>query len=104
MGNSDSRTSFIEGVNRLLSEDVPSKDDPFWSFLFSSQMQVEDVFEIIGPDHVRQLKRKKPKNLQAFLRQTVGMMELVCGTSDRTGTLTPQTIVGATNAVRLLTR
>lgn len=104
MGNSDSRAQFVEGVNRLLSEEVPSDDDSFWQTLFSSQMQVEDVFEIIGPDHVRQLKRKKPKNLQVFLRQTVGMMELVCGTSDRTGTLTPQVVVGACNAIRLLTR
>lgn len=101
MGNSDSHASFVDGVQRLLVEDVPEDDDEFWNALFSAPMSVEDVFEVISPDNIRLLKQRRPQNLQVFLRRIIATSAAVCkGVDDDSSVDT----VSASTAVRLLTR
>mmetsp|Transcript_54381 Transcript_54381/g.157236 ORF Transcript_54381/g.157236 Transcript_54381/m.157236 type:complete len:839 (-) Transcript_54381:127-2643(-) len=104
MGNSDSHAAFVDGVKRLLDEDVPEPDQEFWSSLFSAPMSAEDIFEIVGPDHVRQLRSKRPGNLQALLRGTVAAMAQVCSAADESGALSAPQQTAANTTVRLLTR
>mmetsp|Transcript_103541 Transcript_103541/g.267799 ORF Transcript_103541/g.267799 Transcript_103541/m.267799 type:complete len:818 (+) Transcript_103541:48-2501(+) len=103
MGNSDSHGVFVDGVKKLLAEDVPEDSQEFWSSLFSAPMSIEDVFEIVGPDHVRQLRQKRPKNLQAFLRRIVATMSDVCKAADE-GNLPAAMVTTASTVIRLLTR
>mmetsp|Transcript_22806 Transcript_22806/g.52133 ORF Transcript_22806/g.52133 Transcript_22806/m.52133 type:complete len:723 (+) Transcript_22806:85-2253(+) len=106
MGNSDSHASFVDGVKRLLAEDVKEADADFWAALFSAPMSIEDVFEIIGPEHVRQLRQKRPRNLQTFLRQIVVSVGAVCSTmekGDKTE-MSPAMTTTVCTATRLLTR
>jgi len=103
MGNADSHVRFVDGLKRLLVEDVPADDRHFWSSLFTSPLSVEDVFEIIGPDHVRQLRQKRPLNLQLFLQRIVDTMLDICNAADE-GALSPSLTTAANTAVRLLTR
>mmetsp|Transcript_10039 Transcript_10039/g.25091 ORF Transcript_10039/g.25091 Transcript_10039/m.25091 type:complete len:898 (+) Transcript_10039:65-2758(+) len=104
MGNSDSHAAFVDGVKRLLVEDVTTDERDFWASLLSSPMSIEDIFEIIGPDHVRQLREKRPQNLQVFLRCIVMAMEDVCEASDEKGVLSAVHTTVANTTTRLLTR
>lgn len=103
MGNSDSQAAFGDGVRQLLSEDISESNDEFWNALFSAPMSVEDIFEIVGPDHVRTLRRKRPLNLQALLLRTVHTLNRVCAASDE-GHLPGSLIASANTAIRLQTR
>lgn len=103
MGNSDSHAAFVDGIKRLLVEDVSFEENDFWSALFTAPMSVEDVFEIISPDHVRQLAIKRPKNLQVFLRRIVRSMSEVCIAADE-GALPTPLVTAACTTIRLLTR
>jgi len=105
MGNSDSHASFIEVVEQLLSEDVPAEKSEVWSQLFAVGMSVEEIFEIVSPDHVRLLRKQRPKNLETLLRKIVQTLSGVAVDAERRpSTLTSAGVVAATNAVRLLTR
>ncbi|OLP86172.1 hypothetical protein AK812_SmicGene32755 [Symbiodinium microadriaticum] len=64
MGNSDSHAVFADGVRRLVDEEISETEDAFWSSLFSVPLSVEDIFEVVGPEAVRTLRKKRPKNLQ----------------------------------------
>lgn len=103
MGNSDSHAAFVDGIKRLLVEDVPDDDRTFWSALFTAPMSVEDVFEIIGPEHVRQLRQKRPQNLQVFLNRIVATMSEVCDAAND-GSLPAPMATAASTVIRLLTR
>merc|ERR1719183_2155395 len=105
MGTSESRISFVETVNRLLDEAVPPSDSEFWVALFGSPIGIEEVSEIVSPEHVRHLKKKRPANLQVLLQKIVETMAGVCARSDRgVGTMPPADIAAASNCLRLLTR
>jgi hypothetical protein len=109
MGNSESHATFVDGIKRLLVEDVRSDDREFWEALFTAPMSVEDVFEIISPDHIRQLRQKRPQNLQVFLHRIVAQMSSVCeaaegGEDSEPRPLAPAMATSASTSIRLLTR
>lgn len=104
MGNSDSHASFVDGVRHLLDEDVPYDDAQFWSALFSSPMSVEDVFEIVGPEHVRHLRSKRPHNLQVLLLRLARRMDEVQTSAIGAGCIPASEVTPASTCVRLLTR
>lgn len=103
MGNSDSHACFIDGVQRLLSEDIAGDDHTFWTMLFAVPLSLEDVFEMVSPEHVRQLRHKRPGNLQALLRQLVRTMANLCAAAED-GPLQGTLITTAFTSIRLLMR
>lgn len=106
MGNSDSHAAFADGVRRLVDEDVDDSDTAFWSSIFTASLSVEDIFEVISPSAVRNL-RKRPRNLQLILRKMASSMASVCASADDAkGQLTSQnsSMTAALTTVRLLTR
>eukprot|EP00931_Biecheleriopsis_adriatica_P063088 TRINITY_DN38161_c0_g1_i1.p1 TRINITY_DN38161_c0_g1~~TRINITY_DN38161_c0_g1_i1.p1 ORF type:complete len:796 (-),score=179.95 TRINITY_DN38161_c0_g1_i1:43-2430(-) len=105
MGNSDSHAAFVDGVKRLVEEDVPEKDSEFWTALFTAQLSAEDVFAVISPDAVRSLRKRRPQNLQVFLRKLAANMAEVCAAADEGITPIPQSTQSRFNTtLRLLTR
>lgn len=103
MGNSDSQASFVDGVKRLLDEDVSDDDVEFWTALFTAPMSADDVFDIIEPAHVRQLRQQRPLNLQVFLRRIIKTMEEISEVGDK-NILPPSLKTTANTIIRLLTR
>jgi len=87
----------------LLSEDIAGDDQTFWTALFAVPLSLEDVFEIVGPEHVRQLRHRRPGNLQALLRQLVRTMAKLCAVADG-GPLHSTLLTTACTSVRLLMR
>eukprot|EP00929_Paragymnodinium_shiwhaense_P105118 TRINITY_DN7003_c0_g2_i1.p1 TRINITY_DN7003_c0_g2~~TRINITY_DN7003_c0_g2_i1.p1 ORF type:complete len:769 (-),score=119.40 TRINITY_DN7003_c0_g2_i1:92-2398(-) len=100
MGNSDSHAAFADGVRRLLDEPVPPSDEAFWASLLNTEFSVEDIFSIINPEDVRQLRAKQPKNLQALLRKITDAVHEVYIEAD---TDTATTILPSNAAARLYT-
>jgi len=105
MGNSDSHALFADGVRRLVDEEISETEDAFWSSLFSVPLSVEDIFEVVGPEAVRSLRKKRPKNLQLLLRKMAASMANVCASADEGLLPLPSNIsCAAYTSVRLLTR
>lgn len=105
MGNSESHASFVDGIKQLLVEDVKVDAEEFWSALFTAPMSAEDVFEIISPDHIRQLRQKRPQNLQVFLfRITEEMKKVAEASKDESVPLSSTMVTAACTSIRLLTR
>eukprot|EP00929_Paragymnodinium_shiwhaense_P105117 TRINITY_DN7003_c0_g1_i1.p1 TRINITY_DN7003_c0_g1~~TRINITY_DN7003_c0_g1_i1.p1 ORF type:complete len:755 (-),score=150.38 TRINITY_DN7003_c0_g1_i1:234-2498(-) len=106
MGNSESQAAFVDGVRRLLDEEVPLSDEVFWKSLLEAEMSVEDIFSIISPEHVRQLRAKQPKNLQALLRKITCEIHDVCvqAEAEANASLPPDAASKVYTCVRLLTR
>lgn len=105
MGNSESSVPLAEVVQRLQKDDVLPSDAEVWSPLLGSPLVVEDIFEVITPQAVRELKRRKPQNLAVLLSKVVETMGAVCERNDRgSGVLLAEDHAAAINCVRLLTR
>jgi len=110
MGNSDSHASFHDGIKRLLLEDVSYDDREFWSTLFTAPMSVEEVFEIISsPDYIRQLRQKRPRNIQVFLHMIIEWMSSICRAAEEaveqnSRGMPPHMLTAANTVIRLLTR
>jgi len=106
MGTSESHVLFVENFSRLLSEDV--EDGPeagFWNEMFSTAITMEDAFEVIGPNHMRQLRRERPANLERLLNRIALTLEVAIGEARKyENGLDVEQTVGPNTALRLLTR
>ncbi|KAF4755467.1 cell wall bioproteinsis protein, partial [Perkinsus olseni] len=119
MGNSESRAVLSDYLDELGqcdlavdTEAAPLKEE-FWNTIFDTPLSVEEVFEIITPEWVRNLRDERPYNMQFLLRKIVGKIEEVCSTGltdhqqDEGGGSRELTLGQRTEAlqcVRLLTR
>ncbi|CAM9734928.1 unnamed protein product [Ascophyllum nodosum] len=98
MGNGTSKTAFREVVQEVGEKDISGENKEFWNRLWRTESTPHDVFEIISPAAVRQLKGERPGNLEALLRNGVAHLEEVL---DYPGTSMLQS---AMTAVSVLTR
>lgn len=105
MGNSESYLKLTEAVETLLNEDIDKNNDEFWAAFMHVSITTENVFEILTPDVVRQLWKRKPGNLQIFLRRILKQMQKVCAEADETGEpLSRETLALSDHCIRYLTR
>lgn len=74
MGATSSKTVFVEIVRKLLTEDVDPNEHEFWDDLWKTALTVEDIFEVISADDVRQLIKNRPTNIKTLFTQAVAQL------------------------------
>ncbi|CAN0557651.1 unnamed protein product, partial [Ectocarpus sp. 12 AP-2014] len=77
---------------------IATNDAAFWSNLWKTETNPHDVFEVISPTAVRNLKVARPRNVEALLRMAVSHLEKVLDDPD------PFVLKSAMTAVSVLTR
>ena len=55
-----------QGIIALSETDVSGWTDEQWAMLWESEMQLEDVFQLVSPDQVRHIRASRPQNLALF--------------------------------------
>ncbi|EER19245.1 hypothetical protein Pmar_PMAR009666 [Perkinsus marinus ATCC 50983] len=117
MGNSESRALVSDYLDELGqcdlavdAEAAPMKEE-FWTTIFDTPLSIEEIFEIITPEWVRNLRDEKPYNMQFLLRRIIEKLEEVCATGlvqseedEGSHELTQGQRSEALQCVRLLTR
>ncbi|EER02481.1 hypothetical protein Pmar_PMAR004844 [Perkinsus marinus ATCC 50983] len=118
MGNSESRALVSDYLDELGqcdlavdAEAAPMKEE-FWTTIFGTPLSIEEIFEIITPEWVRNLRDEKPYNMQFLLRKIIEKLEEVCATGlvqseevdEGSHELTQGQRSEALQCVRLLTR
>uniref|UniRef100_A0A7S3JVS4 HID1 domain-containing protein n=1 Tax=Aureoumbra lagunensis TaxID=44058 RepID=A0A7S3JVS4_9STRA len=98
MGNSSSKGDLAEILGTLSQTDVSPEAHDFWDELWKLSTTPEDIFELIPPDDVRQLKRDRPENLVTLFTQAVAQLCQIVHTP------VPMYFGQALNCVRILTR
>jgi len=94
-----------ESLARLLEEDVPPEDAGFWSDLLgTARASADEFFDLVGAEDIRELRHRRPRNLQTLLRQSVNAMARVCVTVDDGKQSAPDIVDAAYAAMRILTR
>ncbi|CAM9796129.1 unnamed protein product, partial [Discosporangium mesarthrocarpum] len=98
MGSGTSKILLRDALRKLSIEDVPRSDKSFWSQFWRMGGTPQDIFEVIRPMDVRQLRAERLANLEALLWAAVSYLEKVLGNPD------PLLFDGALTVIRVLTR
>jgi hypothetical protein len=88
MGTSDSKLAFhearrardttpkrvnifvwLQGIIALSESDASGWSDAQWALLWNSGIDLVDVFQLVSPDQVRNIRSSKPANLALFLKK-----------------------------------
>jgi hypothetical protein len=80
MGGKSSKAIFSDIVKKVLSEDVPHTEHEFWDLLWKTVLPVEDIFELVSADEVRQLISEHPENMKIMVTQAVAQLYQVVET------------------------
>lgn len=98
MGQSASKEKFRESVTALIQVDVSADDAEFWDELWKIPSSAEEVFELLPPAKVRQLRDDRFENMATLYTQAVAQLCQIVET--------PYNIYfdQALNCVRVLTR
>eukprot|EP01027_Heterolobosea_sp_BB2_P013553 GEZU01019543.1.p1 GENE.GEZU01019543.1~~GEZU01019543.1.p1 ORF type:complete len:709 (+),score=235.60 GEZU01019543.1:154-2280(+) len=99
MGQGDSRLLFKQRINQLMEKPIPVSDHEFWSVLFTTQLKADDMFLLIAPNDVRELRKHQPQNLCTIIYKSIEQLILFSHPSNVTSEYT-----SAKNSIRLLTR
>lgn len=67
MGAGDSKVSFKNKVNQLQQRSVVGNDHEFWKEFFTTQLVVADMFQLLTPQDVRDIREKQPGNLSLLI-------------------------------------
>ncbi len=78
MGAGDSKLEFKSRINTLEKQIVKSSDHKFWSVLFISPLSVEDIFSLITPEDIRNLRSAQPENLAVLIFKVWNQDDHVC--------------------------
>ncbi len=78
MGAGDSKLEFKSRVNALEKQPIKQNDHNFWSVLFVSPLNVEDIFALITPDDIRSLRAHQPSNLAMIIFKVWIITNLFC--------------------------
>lgn len=102
MGNSDSKLTFRKAIVQLTEKDQRIEaDDPFWEqFWAGHQTSLEDVFALITPQEIRNIRNDNPVNLATLCYKAVEKLAKAVDNSCRTQS-EQQSVL---NCVRLLMR
>ena len=63
MGQSESTVQFRFRIDQLLENQIAVNDHIFWRDFFTATLSSEDVFSLIQPEDIRQIRKKQPGNL-----------------------------------------
>ena len=74
MGGGNSKADLADILVMLSQTDVSPDAHDFWDELWKLSTTPEDVFELISPDDVRQLKRERPENVVTLFTQAVAQL------------------------------
>ena len=74
MGAGSSKADLADILVMLAQTDVSPEAHDFWDELWKLNTTAEDVFELISPDDVRQLKRERPENVVTLFTQAVAQL------------------------------
>ena len=98
MGGGNSKADLADILVMLAQTDVSPEAHDFWDELWKLNTTAEDVFELISPDDVRQLRRERPENVVTLFTQAVAQLCQIVHTP------VPVYFGQATNCLRILTR
>jgi hypothetical protein len=101
MGNTDSRIALSDAIQNITS--AHSADETLVNSLFSVSMSVEDIYEILTPELLREVRAGKPQVLLSVLSccilKVYDMYEKSLDTPIKDGD-----VQAVSNAIRILTR
>lgn len=80
MGAASSKTIFTNILSRVLVEDVDAANNDFWDELWKTTLSVEEIFEIVTPDHIRKLIEEHPRNVKTMVTQAIAQLYQVVET------------------------
>lgn len=80
MGGTSSKSTFSELVHALLTKDIDTNDHEFWDELWKTVLTVEEIFEVISADDMRQMINLHPENLRTIFTQAVAQLYQVVET------------------------
>lgn|SRR5690606_39167249 len=63
MGSGDSKLQFRSRISELLKIRVTANNHDFWEVLFTTPLSLHDIFSLVSPTDVRELRKKQPGNL-----------------------------------------
>jgi hypothetical protein len=63
MGQGESTVQFRLRIDQLLENQIAVNDHLFWRDFFTSNVTIDDIFSLIQPEDVRQIRKKQPGNL-----------------------------------------
>eukprot|EP00941_MAST-03F_sp_MAST-3F-sp1_P002436 g2436.t1 len=98
MGNSESQVQFRDCILQISKERVSGQKREFWEALWMLPTCTEDIFRLVTPKDVRQIKLLQPENLCVLIRQAVAQLSQVVKTPES------EYFEQALNCVRILSR
>ncbi|CAG9318828.1 unnamed protein product [Blepharisma stoltei] len=77
MGNSNSRSTFRETIDKMLTNTASELDENYWIDIFKVPEKAEDIYFEITPAFVKELLNKQPTNLANMLRLATNIIQCV---------------------------
>jgi len=99
MGSGDSKLQFRSRINNLVKNKVTATDHEFWSVLFTAPLSLHDIFSLISPNDVRDIRTHQPGNLGIIIFKAIEQLYLFSQPENFGAEYT-----SARNSLRLLTR
>ena len=103
MGQGTSASSFSDAAVRIAQNDITLEDD-CWKELFSSPVEVEDVFTVFTTHAARQLKEKRPDNFAMTIYQCAKQIRIFSAPEARKQPHEKLSPVPADTAMKVLAR
>ena len=98
MGAASSKTTFSELAHALLSKDIDPNDHEFWDELWKTVLTMEEIFEVISAEDIRNMLQEHPENIRTIFTQAVAQLYQVVETPF------PIYFNQALNCIRILAR
>ncbi|KAL9654893.1 hypothetical protein ABK040_008684 [Willaertia magna] len=99
MGSSDSKLQFKSMFSRLSENYIKHNEHNFWKLLFIQPLSLEDIFSVISPDDIRNLRKFQPANLATIIYKCIEQLYLFSQPKNYFSEST-----SAKNSLHLLTR